>query len=180
MNSKRLNSGFCSLGSITPLEKSPDIRCLGLAAYEQTKGVFCGTRTPQGIAQMQRYRCWMFKSWTYVVEAYSARLETLPQIWPASIWAFSLSLGRFEFVLMVTLWPLNWVTAGGAHAARNSGTVKAIANFYCEAALQDNDTQIMRKAISLNHKAIRPLYELGHSAFTKEDYVKAQKLKLLE
>jgi lipopolysaccharide biosynthesis regulator YciM len=51
--------------------------------------------------------------------------------------------------------------------------VKAIANFYCEAALQDNDTQIMRKAISLNHKAIRPLYELGHSAFTKEDYVKA-------
>ncbi|KPM84595.1 lipopolysaccharide assembly protein LapB [Pseudoalteromonas lipolytica] len=51
--------------------------------------------------------------------------------------------------------------------------VKAIANFYCEAALQDNDTQIMRKAISLNYKAIRPLYELGHSAFTKEDYVKA-------
>ena len=51
--------------------------------------------------------------------------------------------------------------------------VKAIANFYCEAALQDNDTQIMRKAIGLNHKAIRPLYELGHSAFTKEDYVKA-------
>ena len=51
--------------------------------------------------------------------------------------------------------------------------VKAIANFYCEAALQDNDTQIMRKAISLNHKAIRPLYELGHSAFTNEDYVKA-------
>eukprot|EP00487_Bulimina_marginata_P007783 TRINITY_DN29410_c0_g1_i1.p1 TRINITY_DN29410_c0_g1~~TRINITY_DN29410_c0_g1_i1.p1 ORF type:complete len:143 (-),score=30.04 TRINITY_DN29410_c0_g1_i1:101-484(-) len=44
---------------------------------------------------------------------------------------------------------------------------KAIANFYCEAALLNNDPQIMRKAISLNHKAIRPLYELGKSAFDK-------------
>ncbi|WP_404340195.1 lipopolysaccharide assembly protein LapB [Pseudoalteromonas mariniglutinosa] len=51
--------------------------------------------------------------------------------------------------------------------------VKAIANFYCEAALLENEPQIMRKAISLNHKAIRPLYELGHSAYNKEDYVKA-------
>lgn len=50
---------------------------------------------------------------------------------------------------------------------------KAIANFYCEAALIENDPQIMRKAISLNQKAIRPLYELGKSAFAKEDYVKA-------
>jgi len=50
---------------------------------------------------------------------------------------------------------------------------KAIANFYCEAALLENDPQIMRKAISLNHKTIRPLFELGQSAFAKEDYVKA-------
>jgi lipopolysaccharide biosynthesis regulator YciM len=50
---------------------------------------------------------------------------------------------------------------------------KAIANFYCEIALNNNDTQVMRKALSLNYKAIRPLYELGLSAFGKEDYVKA-------
>ena len=31
----------------------------------------------------------------------------------------------------------------------------------------------MRKAISLNYKAVRPLYELGLVAYTKEDYVKA-------
>ena len=50
---------------------------------------------------------------------------------------------------------------------------KAIANFYCEAALLENNPQTMRKAISLNQKAIRPLYELGKSAYAKEDYVKA-------
>lgn len=50
---------------------------------------------------------------------------------------------------------------------------KAIANFYCELALSNNNPQLMRKAISLNYKAIRPLYELGLTAYTSEDYVKA-------
>jgi len=50
---------------------------------------------------------------------------------------------------------------------------KAIANFYCEHAIASNNPQLMRKAISLNFKTIRPLYELGLSAYTKEDYVKA-------
>lgn len=50
---------------------------------------------------------------------------------------------------------------------------KAIANFYCEHAIASNNSQLMRKAISLNFKTIRPLYELGLSAYTKEDYVKA-------
>lgn len=50
---------------------------------------------------------------------------------------------------------------------------KAIANFYCEHAIASNNPQLMRKAISLNFKTIRPLYELGLTAYTKEDYVKA-------
>jgi len=50
---------------------------------------------------------------------------------------------------------------------------KAIANFYSEAALSENKPQLMNKAISLNYKAVRPLYELGLSAYTSEDYVKA-------
>ncbi|MBQ4832377.1 lipopolysaccharide assembly protein LapB [Pseudoalteromonas sp. MMG010] len=51
--------------------------------------------------------------------------------------------------------------------------IKAIANFYCEIALTSEDHQIMRKAISLNKKAIRPLYELGLFAFNQQDFVKA-------
>ena len=50
---------------------------------------------------------------------------------------------------------------------------KAIANFYCEVALINNTPRLMLKAISLDHKVIRPLYELGLSAYSKEDYVKA-------
>ena len=50
---------------------------------------------------------------------------------------------------------------------------KAIANFYSEAALSENKPQLMNKAISLNYKAVRPLYDLGLSAYTSEDYVKA-------
>lgn len=50
---------------------------------------------------------------------------------------------------------------------------KAIANFYCEHALVTNNSQLMQKAVGLNLKTIRPLYELGLSAYKNEDYVQA-------
>lgn len=48
----------------------------------------------------------------------------------------------------------------------------AIANFYCEAALSDKTPKLMEKTSALEHKSIRPLYELGKEAFEHKDYVK--------
>ena len=49
----------------------------------------------------------------------------------------------------------------------------AVANFYCEAALADKTPKLMEKTSALEHKTIRPLYELGKDAFEQQDYVKA-------
>ncbi|QTL34875.1 lipopolysaccharide assembly protein LapB [Pseudoalteromonas viridis] len=58
----------------------------------------------------------------------------------------------------------------------------AIANFYCEAALEyqasenqspDHSTDYLERALKLPKTTIRPLYELGHDALGKEDNVKA-------
>lgn len=54
----------------------------------------------------------------------------------------------------------------------------AIANFYCEAALdsptqEQCDTEYFERALKLPKTTIRPLYELGHDALGKEDTVKA-------
>ncbi|MCO7187718.1 MULTISPECIES: lipopolysaccharide assembly protein LapB [unclassified Pseudoalteromonas] len=54
----------------------------------------------------------------------------------------------------------------------------AIANFYCEAALdsqgqQQCETEYFERALKLPKTTIRPLFELGHDALGKEDNVKA-------
>ncbi|MEO2279309.1 lipopolysaccharide assembly protein LapB [Pseudoalteromonas pernae] len=49
----------------------------------------------------------------------------------------------------------------------------AIANFYCEAALSENKPELMPQALGVGEPSIRPLYELGHLAFKREDYVQA-------
>ena len=49
----------------------------------------------------------------------------------------------------------------------------AISNFYCEAAIGSNLPKIMEKTFALEHKTIRPLYELGLHAFNNDDFVKS-------
>ncbi len=49
----------------------------------------------------------------------------------------------------------------------------AMANFYCEEGLLEQNNEMLKKASALGEKSIRPLYELGLSAFDKSDYVKA-------
>ncbi|MFY8297291.1 lipopolysaccharide assembly protein LapB [Pseudoalteromonas sp. SS15] len=49
----------------------------------------------------------------------------------------------------------------------------AIANFYCETALSNQTPKLMEKTFALNHKTIRPMYELGLDAYNNEDYVKS-------
>jgi hypothetical protein len=51
-----------------------------------------------------------------VVEAYSARFPTLPQIFWASTSAACLSEAKLDEVRTFTLWPLNSTVAGGVHA----------------------------------------------------------------
>ncbi|OCQ23266.1 lipopolysaccharide assembly protein LapB [Pseudoalteromonas luteoviolacea] len=55
----------------------------------------------------------------------------------------------------------------------DKNSCSAIANFYCEAALESNDVLLLDKATKLTHQAIRPLYELGLDAFNRQDNVKA-------
>ncbi|MDK1286192.1 lipopolysaccharide assembly protein LapB [Pseudoalteromonas umbrosa] len=49
----------------------------------------------------------------------------------------------------------------------------AIANFYCEVAIESKDIKFFEQATKLNHQAIRPLYELGLDAHGRQDNVKA-------
>lgn len=47
-----------------------------------------------------------------------------------------------------------------------------IANFYCEAAVLENNPSLFEKATSLAHETVRPLYEMGKDAYKHDDYVK--------
>ena len=58
-----------------------------------------------------------------MVDAYSARFPTFPQIPWASTDAACLSDSRFEDVRIFTLWPLNSTVSGGAQA--DNATPKA-------------------------------------------------------
>ncbi|MFY8273416.1 lipopolysaccharide assembly protein LapB [Pseudoalteromonas sp. SSDWG2] len=49
----------------------------------------------------------------------------------------------------------------------------AIANFYCEAGISAQKTELMSQALGVGEPSIRPLYELGKMAFAREDYVQA-------
>ncbi len=49
----------------------------------------------------------------------------------------------------------------------------AVANFYCEQALEIENPKLMRKILGIDNGVVRPLYELGKLAFEQEDYVKA-------
>ncbi|CCQ11914.1 Heat shock (predicted periplasmic) protein YciM,precursor [Pseudoalteromonas luteoviolacea B = ATCC 29581] len=48
-----------------------------------------------------------------------------------------------------------------------------IANYYCEAGLEEKDGELIERAFRLKHRALRPLFELGKAAFAKKDYVKS-------
>lgn len=49
----------------------------------------------------------------------------------------------------------------------------AVANFYCELALEKQNTKIIKKSLNLDQLVVRPLFELGKSAHNRGDYVKA-------
>ncbi|NOU49273.1 lipopolysaccharide assembly protein LapB [Pseudoalteromonas sp. JBTF-M23] len=49
----------------------------------------------------------------------------------------------------------------------------AIANFYCETALADDNSKLMEQACALEHNIVRPFYELGKDAYSKQDHLKA-------
>ena len=70
----------------------------------------------------------MFKSCTYVVEAYSARFPTFPQILCACTSAACLSDAKFEEVRIFTLCPLKSTVAGGAQAETDKPIVTIPAN----------------------------------------------------
>ncbi|WP_440056059.1 lipopolysaccharide assembly protein LapB [Pseudoalteromonas sp. T1lg65] len=56
---------------------------------------------------------------------------------------------------------------------RKANHCAAIANFFCEAAIQEKDSLLFDKATQLTHETIRPLYELGNDAYRHQDYVKS-------
>ncbi|QFU04775.1 tetratricopeptide repeat protein [Pseudoalteromonas sp. THAF3] len=60
-----------------------------------------------------------------------------------------------------------------AHLFIHSQQRIAIANFYCEAALNSQQTELMSQALGVGEPSIRPLHELGLQAYQREDYVQA-------
>ncbi|MFC3034313.1 lipopolysaccharide assembly protein LapB [Pseudoalteromonas fenneropenaei] len=48
-----------------------------------------------------------------------------------------------------------------------------IANFYCEAGIEQQNSDLIERAFRIKHKALRPLYELGKLASQQQDHVKA-------